>query len=150
MKKSLSRFNEKELRNSALCFATSLLTHLINNLAYQIFFRVILWLKQGMWQQVWRSASVGRILQIDHFRVQKYLACKTRLSAKPFFWKCRVLFAREKKSSMASHWASLWNRGFGQLGNGLFVPQKHSHYAIRGNTDPVYIRTCITLFNFGF
>ena len=52
----------------------------------------------------------------------KTLTFKTRLSAKPFLWKC-VLFAWKLKTiliSMALQLASLWNRGLGQRGDGLF------------------------------
>ena len=58
-----------------------------------------------------------------YFRVPKTLPFKTRLSTKTFLWKC-VLLAWEYKIpfiSMASHLASLWNRGLGQLRKGLFL-----------------------------
>ena len=59
--------------------------------------------------------------KIAPLQVSKTLIIKTRLSAKPLLWKW-VLFAWELKVvfiSIASHLASLWNRGLGQLGNSL-------------------------------
>ena len=58
-----------------------------------------------------------------HFRVPKTVAFKTWLSAKPLFLKW-VLFAWKWKMifiPMAFHLTSLWKRGFGELGNGLFL-----------------------------
>ena len=58
---------------------------------------------------------------IDHFRVPKALTFKMRLGAQLFLWKW-VLFAWEWKMisiSKAEHLPSFWNRGPGQLGNGL-------------------------------
>ena len=58
---------------------------------------------------------------IDHFRVPPRLCFKTRLGAQPSSWKW-VLFAREWKMisiSQAEHLTSFWNRGLGELGNGL-------------------------------
>ena len=57
---------------------------------------------------------------IGHFRVPKTLTFKMRLQ--PFSWKW-VLFAWEWKTisiSRAEHLPSFWNRGPGELGNGLF------------------------------
>ena len=56
-------------------------------------------------------------MEIGIFWIPKTLTFKRRLRAKPFLWKC-VLFEWEWKffvMSMASHLASLWNRGMGQL-----------------------------------
>ena len=61
--------------------------------------------------------------EIGHFRVPKTLTFKMRLGAQPFLWKW-VLFAWEWKMisiSKAEHLPSFWNRGPGQLGNGLLV-----------------------------
>ena len=60
---------------------------------------------------------------IGHFRVPKTLTIKLRLGAQPFLWKW-VLFAWEWKIisiSKAEHLPSFWNRGPGELGNGLFI-----------------------------
>ena len=57
-----------------------------------------------------------------HFRVPKTLTFKMRLGAQPFLWKW-VLFAWERKMisiSKAEHLPSFWNRGPGELANGLF------------------------------
>ena len=57
-----------------------------------------------------------------HFRVPKTLTFKMRLGTQPFLWK-RVLFAWEWKMisiSKAEHLILFWNRGSGELGNGLF------------------------------
>ena len=59
---------------------------------------------------------------IGHFRVPKTLTFKMRLGAQPFLGKW-VLFAWEWKMisiSKAEHLPSFWNRGPGELGNGLF------------------------------
>ena len=56
-------------------------------------------------------------------RVPKTLTFKMRLGAQPFLWKW-VLFAWEWKmisTSKAEHQPSFWNRGPGELGNGLFI-----------------------------
>ena len=61
------------------------------------------------------------LITISHFRVPKTLTFKMRLGAQPFLWKW-VLFARELKMisiSKAQHLPSVWNRGPGELGNGL-------------------------------
>ena len=61
--------------------------------------------------------------EIGHFRVPKTLTFKMRLGAQPFLWKW-VWFAWEWKMisiSKAEHLPSFWNRGPGQLGNGLLV-----------------------------
>ena len=59
--------------------------------------------------------------KIHHFRVPKTLTFKVRLGAHSFLWKW-VLFAWEWKMisiSRAKHLPSFWNRGPGELGNGL-------------------------------
>ena len=59
--------------------------------------------------------------KIGHFLVPKSLTFKMRLGAQPFLWKW-VLFAWEWKMisiSKAEHLSSFWNRGPGELGNGL-------------------------------
>ena len=70
---------------------------------------------------------------IGHFRVPKTLTFKMRLGAQPFLWK-RVLFAWEWKMisiSKAEHLPSFWNRGLGELGNGLLKKSiKTSHEKI--------------------
>ena len=56
-------------------------------------------------------------MEIGIFWIPKTLTFKRRLRAKPFLLKC-VLFEWDWKfiiMSMASHLASLWNRGMGQL-----------------------------------
>ena len=56
-------------------------------------------------------------MEIGIFWIPKILTFKRRLRAKPLLLKC-VLFEWEWKfivMSMASHLASLWNRGMGQL-----------------------------------
>ena len=61
--------------------------------------------------------------EIGHFRVPKTLTFKMRLGAQPFLWNW-VWFAWEWKMisiSKAEHLPSFWNRGPGQLGNGLLV-----------------------------
>ena len=63
-----------------------------------------------------------------HFRVPKAITFKLRPSAQPFLWKW-VLFAWEWKIisiSKAEHLPSFWNRGPGELGNGLLL----YHYVI--------------------
>ena len=63
------------------------------------------------------------LLLIGHFRVPKTLTFKMRLGAQPFLWKW-VLFAWEWKMisiSKAEHLPSIWNRGPGELGNGLIT-----------------------------
>ena len=60
---------------------------------------------------------------IGHFRVPKTLTSKMRPSVQPFLWKL-VLFAWEWKMisiSKAEPLTSFWNRGPGELGNGLFA-----------------------------
>ena len=55
------------------------------------------------------------------FRVSPRLCFKTRFGAQPSSWKW-VLFAWEWKMisiSQAEHLTSFWNRGLGELGNGL-------------------------------
>ena len=62
---------------------------------------------------------------IGHLRVPKTLTFKTSPSGQPFLWKW-VLFTWEWKMisiSKAEHLPSFWNRGPGELGNGLF-PRK--------------------------
>ena len=62
-------------------------------------------------------------LSIGRFRVPKTLTFKMRLGAQPFLWKW-VLFAWEWKMisiSKAEHLPSFWNRGPGELGNGLLL-----------------------------
>ena len=59
---------------------------------------------------------------IGHFGVRKFLAFRTRLSAKHFLWQRVFLHANKNSSmyiSMTSHWVSLRNSGLGQLENGL-------------------------------
>ena len=59
--------------------------------------------------------------RIGHFRVPKTLSFKMRLGAQPFLWKW-VLFVWEWKMvsiSKAEHLPSFWNRGPGELRNGL-------------------------------
>ena len=61
------------------------------------------------------------IAVIGHFRVPKTLTFITRSSAQPFMWKW-VLFAWEWQIisiSKAEHLTSFWNRGSGELRNGL-------------------------------
>ena len=56
-------------------------------------------------------------------RVPKTLTFKMRLGAQPFLWKW-VLFVWEWKMisiSKSEHQPSFWNRGPGELGNGLFI-----------------------------
>ena len=68
------------------------------------------------------SRACTRIIRMGRFRIPKTLAFKRRLSAKSFLWKW-VLFCMGIKIiiiSMASHLASLSNRGLGQPENGLF------------------------------
>ena len=63
----------------------------------------------------------SNITQISHFRDPKTLTFKMRLGADPFLWKW-VLNAWEWKMisiSKAEHLPSFWNRGPGELGNGL-------------------------------
>ena len=58
---------------------------------------------------------------MGHFRVPPTLTFKMRLGAQPFLWKW-VLFAWEWKMisiSKAEHLPSFWNRGLGELWNGL-------------------------------
>ena len=59
---------------------------------------------------------------IGHFRAPKTLTFKMRLRAQPFLWKW-VLFSWEWKMIFISkdeYLSSFWNRGSGELGNGLF------------------------------
>ena len=68
---------------------------------------------------------------IGHFRVPKTLTFKMRLGAQSFWWK-GVLFAWEWKmisQSKAEHLPSFWNRGPGELGNGLF--ERHDGIIIK-------------------
>ena len=65
----------------------------------------------------------------------KTLAFKMRLGAQPFLWKW-VLFAWEWKRisiSKAEHLTSFWNRGLGELGNGLLALKQ----AIRKREFPI-------------
>ena len=58
-----------------------------------------------------------------HFRVPKTLTFKMRLGAQPFLWKW-VLLPWEWKMisiSKAEYLPSFWNRGPGELGNGLLT-----------------------------
>ena len=61
-----------------------------------------------------RSKAIGR------FRVPKTLTFKMRLGAQPFSWK-RVLFAWDPYQRLST-FPSFWNRGPGELGNGLLQP----------------------------
>ena len=68
-----------------------------------------------------RLLSGVTLAWIGHFRVPKTLTFKMRLGAQPFLWKW-VLFAWEWKMisvSKAEHLPSFWNRGPGELGNGV-------------------------------
>ena len=59
---------------------------------------------------------------IGHLRVPKTLTFKMRLGTQPFLWEW-VLFAWEWKMisiSKAEQLPSFWNRGLGELRNGLF------------------------------
>ena len=65
-------------------------------------------------------------LAIGLFRVPKALTFKMRPGAQPFLWKW-VLLAWEWKMisiSKAEHLSSFWNRGPGELGNGLLIREK--------------------------
>ena len=65
------------------------------------------------------------LIIIGHLRVSKTLTFKMRPSAQPF-WLKWVLFAWEWKIISifkAEHWTSFWNRGPGELGNGLLLPE---------------------------
>ena len=69
------------------------------------------------------SNFLGVVPLIDHFRVPKTVIFKMRLGAQLFLWKW-VLFAWEWKmisTSKAEHLPSFWNRGPGELGNGLLA-----------------------------
>ena len=66
---------------------------------------------------------IGHFPRIGHFPDPKTLTFKMKPSAQPFLWKW-VLFAWEWKIisiSKAEHLASFWNRGPGELRNGLFT-----------------------------
>ena len=70
----------------------------------------------------YKGAWDASLLAKGHFRVPKTLSFKMRLGAQPFLWKW-VFFAWEWKMisiSKAEHLPSFWNRGSGELGNGLF------------------------------
>ena len=68
-------------------------------------------------------------LPIGHFRVPKALTCKLRLSAQPllrkwvlFAWEWKIISISNKSHngiSKAEYLTSFWNRGPGELGNGL-------------------------------
>ena len=67
------------------------------------------------------NTAKTEFMLIGHFRVPKTLTFKMRLGTQPFLWKW-VLFAWEWKIisiSKAEHLPSFWNRGSGELGNGL-------------------------------
>ena len=65
--------------------------------------------------------AVGLYREIGHFRVPKILSFKTRLSENKFCMRIKNILI-----SMALHLASLWNRGLGQLWNGLLYTLRHT------------------------
>ena len=77
---------------------------------------------------------VAIVNSIGHFRVPKTLTFKMRLGAQPFLWKW-VSFAWEWKMisvSKAEHLPSFWNRGPGELRNGLFKTKlKYPYFQMR-------------------
>ena len=78
------------------------------------------------------TLSIKDSRPIGHFRIPKALTFKMRLGAQPFLWKW-VLFSWERKMisiSKAEPLPSFWNRGPGELGNGLLV-------AIRANQEHI-------------
>ena len=77
----------------------------------------LFWSPNGLSQLAYRKCILNRPLPKS-----KTLTFKMRLGAQPFLWKW-VLFAWEWKMisiSKAEHLPSFWNRGPGELGNGLF------------------------------
>ena len=84
------------------------------------------------------------LLLIGHFRVPNTLTFKMRLGAQPFLWKW-VLFAWEWKMisiSKAEHLPSFWNRGPGELGNGLITAavdfgEKMRYFLLRHNFSEI-------------
>ena len=76
----------------------------------------------------WRTLSISQ-LPIGHFRVPKALTFKLRLSAQPllrkwvlFAWEWKIISISSKSHngiSKAEYLTSFWNRGPGELGNGL-------------------------------
>ena len=76
-----------------------------------------------------QSSSIVRRGSIGHFLVPKTLTFKMRLGAQPFSWKW-VLFESEWKMisiSKVEHLPPFWNRGRGELGNGLFISNLRGH-----------------------
>ena len=83
------------------------------------------------WERGWRTLSTSQ-LPIGHFRVPKALTFKLRPSAQPFLrkwvlfaWEWKVISISNKSHngiSKAEYLTSFWNRGPGELGNGLLKP----------------------------
>ena len=83
-------------------------------------FKKTFWTKEVGKYGAYRKRSSANYL-IGHFRVPKTLTFKMRLGAQPFLWKW--VFSWEWKMisvSKAEHLPLFWNRGTGELGNGLF------------------------------
>ena len=74
------------------------------------------WTFEGVYVKARRSA-------IGHFRVPPGLCIKTRLGAQPLIWKWFFILMQIKLicTRKVEHLTSLWYRGPGELGNGLFM-----------------------------
>ena len=109
------------------------------------------------WSETGNCSLITRVCYIG-LRC-KTLTFKTRLSAKLFLWKW-VLFAWKPKTiliSMALQLASLWNRGLGQRGDGLFSSggegryplfrgtQIKDHKTLRRTTEASFLRNCLNI-----
>ena len=107
------------------------------SIALILYAKKLVWVLSGIYSKDY--TTTWEISAIGHFRVPKTLTFKMRLGAQPFLWKW-VLFAWESKMisilEIKLKWNTIavsqnrpfssspeplfWNRGPGELGNGLF------------------------------
>ena len=97
----------------------------------------------------WDLVAVVKRYEIGHFRVPKTLTFKMRLGAQPFLWKW-VLFAWKWKMisiSEAEHLPSFWNRGPGELGNGLlrFIHRHRVNRSVTTNSRSWFLERWLIL-----
>ena len=86
-----------------------------------------------------------KILIIDHFRVPKTFFFHNEAKGKTFVVKMSFICMRIKNvfASMASHVASLWNRGSGKLENGLLTIWRQIRRILVVDNSPIIFRIVI-------
>ena len=97
----------------------------------------------------WDLVAVVKRYEIGHFRVPKTLTFKMRLGAQPFLWKW-VLFAWRWKMisiSEAEHLPLFWNRGPGELENGLlrFIHRHRVNRSVATNSRSWFLERWLIL-----